>query len=52
MIYQFQKNVLRGIHGDNKTWKLVSCLYGSFFLLVVNNDKSQINIKVVIHNFG
>ena len=20
-----KKNVLRGIHGDNKTWKLVSC---------------------------
>ena len=25
------KNVLRGIHGDQNTWKLVSCLYGSFF---------------------
>ena len=32
------KNVLRGIHGDQNTWKLVSCLYGSFFLAVVNND--------------
>lgn len=31
------KNVLRGIHGDRKTWKLVSCLYGSFYLVVVNN---------------
>ena len=30
------KNVLRGIHGDNKTWKLVSCLYGKFYLVVVN----------------
>ncbi|MDC3154814.1 dTDP-4-dehydrorhamnose 3,5-epimerase family protein [Pelagibacteraceae bacterium] len=32
------KDVLRGIHGDQETWKLVSCIYGSFFLVVVNND--------------
>jgi dTDP-4-dehydrorhamnose 3,5-epimerase len=32
------KNVLRGIHGDQKTWKLISCLYGEFQLIVVNND--------------
>lgn len=30
------QNVLRGIHGDNETWKLVSCLYGKFYLVVVN----------------
>jgi dTDP-4-dehydrorhamnose 3,5-epimerase len=34
-----RKNVLRGIHGDNKTWKLISCLYGEFYLVVVNWDK-------------
>jgi dTDP-4-dehydrorhamnose 3,5-epimerase len=33
-----KKDVLRGIHGDNKTWKLISCLYGEFQLIVVNND--------------
>lgn len=38
-----KKNVLRGIHGDNKTWKLVSCLYGSFFLVVLNFDKQSID---------
>jgi dTDP-4-dehydrorhamnose 3,5-epimerase len=32
------QNVLRGIHGDQKTWKLISCLHGSFYLVVVNND--------------
>ncbi|PIS39012.1 MAG: dTDP-4-keto-6-deoxy-D-glucose epimerase [Candidatus Nealsonbacteria bacterium CG08_land_8_20_14_0_20_43_11] len=32
------KNVLRGIHGDNETWKLISCLYGKFYLVVVNCD--------------
>ena len=26
-----KKNVLRGLHGDNKTWKLISCPYGKFF---------------------
>jgi dTDP-4-dehydrorhamnose 3,5-epimerase len=37
-----RRSVLRGIHGDGKTWKLVSCLYGSFYLVVVNCDeKSQ-----------
>lgn len=30
------KGVLRGIHGDDKTWKLVSCLLGSYHLVVVN----------------
>jgi len=32
------RHVLRGIHGDAKTWKLVTCLQGSFYLVVVNND--------------
>ena len=32
-----RQNVLRGIHGDRKTWKLVSCLRGSIYLIVVNN---------------
>lgn len=31
------RNVLRGIHGDQKTSKLVSCLYGKFYLVVINN---------------
>jgi dTDP-4-dehydrorhamnose 3,5-epimerase len=32
-----RQNVLRGIHGDRSTAKLVSCLYGAFYLVVVNN---------------
>jgi dTDP-4-dehydrorhamnose 3,5-epimerase len=35
------KHVLRGIHGDGVTWKLVSCLYGEFYLAVVNWDKDS-----------
>lgn len=32
------RGVLRGLHGDARTWKLVSCLYGRFYLVVVNWD--------------
>lgn len=35
------RHVLRGIHGDTKTWKLISCLQGSFYMVVVNNDPSS-----------
>ena len=35
------KNVLRGIHGDGETWKLVSCLYGELYLVVVNWDDAS-----------
>lgn len=32
------RHVLRGIHGDQSTWKLISCLYGKFYLVVVDMD--------------
>jgi dTDP-4-dehydrorhamnose 3,5-epimerase len=35
------RNVLRGIHGDRETWKLISCLYGKFYLVVVNGDSKS-----------
>ena len=35
------QHVLRGLHGDEKTWKLVSCLYGTFYFVVVNVDKNS-----------
>jgi len=35
------RHVLRGIHGDQETWKLVSTLWGRLYYVVVNwNDKS------------
>ena len=41
-----RRNVIRGIHGDYKTWKLVSCLQGELYFVVVDNRKeSQIYIK-------
>ena len=36
-----KKNVLRGLHGDKKTWKLVSCPYGKFLLVIVNYIKDS-----------
>ena len=40
-----KKNVLRGIHGDFKTWKLITCIQGSFLLLIVNNIKNHKEYK-------
>ncbi len=40
-----RKHVLRGIHGDASTWKLVSCHFGSFYLVVVNNDPNSDQFK-------
>lgn len=31
-----RKDVLRGLHGDNCTWKLISCPYGTFFFVIVD----------------
>ena len=28
-----RKNVLRGLHGDNETWKHSTCVYGAFYYL-------------------
>lgn len=39
------KYVLRGIHGDQETWKMISCLYGSFYLVVVNWDEGSRQFK-------
>lgn len=34
-------SVIKGIHGDALTWKLISCLHGKFYLVVVNYDKNS-----------
>jgi len=33
---QSKFNVLRGLHGDHKTWKLVSCVWGKLFEVVMD----------------
>lgn len=37
------KHVLRGIHGDSKTWKLISCLEGRFYIVVMNCDTESVD---------
>ncbi len=36
-------NVLRGIHGDYKSYKLVQCVYGEIFQVVVDCRKDSAN---------
>jgi len=36
-----RKNALRGIHGDFKSSKLITCLYGEIYLVVVDNRKQS-----------
>lgn len=38
-------NVLRGLHGDSKTWKLVSCVWGELFEVVVDMRKDSPTYK-------
>jgi dTDP-4-dehydrorhamnose 3,5-epimerase len=35
------RHVLRGIHGDAKTVKLISCLHGRLYVVVVNHDPAS-----------
>ena len=59
---QSSKNVLRGIHCDDKTWKLVTCVFGSILQIVVDcredsdtyasyesyriNEKNQLSVLI------
>jgi dTDP-4-dehydrorhamnose 3,5-epimerase len=40
-----RKNVLRGIHGDFKSYKLVTCLFGEIYFVVVDNRKDSETYK-------
>ena len=42
MSYSF-RNVLRGIHSDDKISKLISCPLGKFYLVIVNCDEDSEN---------
>ncbi|MGA2298665.1 MAG: dTDP-4-dehydrorhamnose 3,5-epimerase family protein [FCB group bacterium] len=35
------KSVLRGLHGDSETYKLITCPYGKLYLVVLNYDESS-----------
>ena len=38
-----RKNVLRGLHGDSKSFKLITCLAGEVLLVVVDNRPESKN---------
>ena len=38
-----RQHVLRGLHGDNKSTKLISCLHGEVYLVVVDNRPESPN---------
>jgi dTDP-4-dehydrorhamnose 3,5-epimerase len=38
-----RKNVLRGLHGDSKAWKYISCLAGEIYLVIVDNKPKSPN---------
>jgi dTDP-4-dehydrorhamnose 3,5-epimerase len=37
----FKRNVFKGFHWDNKTWKLMSCVFGKILLTIVNCKKES-----------
>jgi dTDP-4-dehydrorhamnose 3,5-epimerase len=38
-----RQHVLRGLHGDDKAWKLITCLDGEIYLVVVDNRPESLN---------
>lgn len=42
---QSKFNVLRGLHGDHKTWKLVSCVWGEIYEVLVDMRKDSPNYR-------
>jgi dTDP-4-dehydrorhamnose 3,5-epimerase len=38
-----RQHVLRGLHGDSKSWKLITCLAGEIYLVVVDNRPESPN---------
>lgn len=38
-----RKNVLRGMHGDTKSWKLTTCLSGEMYFVVIDNNSDSPN---------
>jgi dTDP-4-dehydrorhamnose 3,5-epimerase len=38
-----RQHVLRGLHGDDKAWKLITCVAGEIYLVVVDNRSESSN---------
>ncbi len=47
-----KKNVLRGFHGDRKSWKLITCIKGEILNVVVDyRKKSKTYLTILIFLF-
>ncbi len=50
---QSKQNVLRGIHGDKKSWKFVSCVQGAVMQVVIDlREQSKTYLKWESFNLG
>lgn len=41
-----KKDVLRGMHGDDKTWKLIMCVHGTIFFVAVYGKEGSSDFGV------
>ena len=44
-----RKHVIRGIHGDLKSTKLVTCLYGELYFVVVDNNEPAEDVNPTVY---
>ena len=44
-IAKSKENVLRGMHDDNTTWKLVTAIKGEVYIIVANNNRNSGHYK-------
>jgi dTDP-4-dehydrorhamnose 3,5-epimerase len=42
-IVRGNKHTLRGLHGDDRTWKLLTCVSGEMYFVVANCDERSAN---------
>lgn len=46
-ISKSREGVIRGFHGDNKTWKLITCLQGRVKLITYNIDTDEKSVYLL-----
>ena len=46
-ISKSSQGVIRGFHGDNKTWKLITCLYVKIKLITFDVDTEKKNVYIL-----
>ena len=44
-IYKVSQKCFEGLHGDDVTWKHITCVWGEIYLVVVDNRDSETYLK-------